>query len=119
MERKQKKIKILFTIPNFDTAGSGKALLNIAKRLDKKYFEPHIACLHDKGDYFKVVIESRIPVHIFQFMVPMEQRIKGLIQCYKISKQMKNIDPHLLNSESDFPRPQPCPNINNVTVNDT
>ena len=30
MEEKSIKVKILYTIPNFDTAGSGKALLNIA-----------------------------------------------------------------------------------------
>ena len=39
MEAKPIKIKILFTIPNFDTAGSGKALLNIALRLDREKFE--------------------------------------------------------------------------------
>ena len=49
------KIKILYTIPNFDTAGSGKALLNLALGLDKNIFEPHIACLNDKGDFFKIV----------------------------------------------------------------
>ena len=33
------KIKILYTIPNFDTAGSGIPLLKIANNLDKNYFE--------------------------------------------------------------------------------
>ena len=69
MEKESTKLRILFTIPNFDTAGSGKALLNIATRLDKEIFEPHIACLHDRGDYFQVVKESRIPVHIFNYFV--------------------------------------------------
>ena len=62
-----RKRRILFTIPNFDTAGSGKALLNIASRLDNNLFEPHIACLHNKGDYFSVVESSGIPIHIFKF----------------------------------------------------
>ena len=35
-----KKWKILFTIPNFDTAGSGKALLNLCSRLDRNFFKP-------------------------------------------------------------------------------
>ena len=51
MERKQKKIKILFTIPNFDTAGSGKALLNIAKRLDRTRFDSLI-CSRKLYDIF-------------------------------------------------------------------
>ena len=86
MERKPKKIKILFTIPNFDTAGSGKALLNIAKGLDQKHFEPHLAILHDNGTGFKIVEESGLPVHIIQFIVPIAERIRGLIQCWKISR---------------------------------
>ena len=57
-----KKCKILFTIPNFDTAGSGKALLNICKRLDKNYFQPYISCSHSKGYLFKEVISSRNPI---------------------------------------------------------
>lgn len=98
MERRPRKIKILFTIPNFDTAGSGKALLNIASRLNKKYFEPHLACLHDKGDYFKVVKESAIPIHIFNFTAPMEQRIKGLIKCWNTSRQLQTINPDIIHS---------------------
>ena len=52
--------KILYTIPNFDTAGSGKALINIANRLDRSRFEPHICCSHDRGIFFKEVIASGI-----------------------------------------------------------
>ena len=98
MERKPEKIRILFTIPNFDTAGSGKALLNIATRLEKTNFEPHIACLHNRGHYFKVVEVSKIPIHIFEFTTSMTNRIKGLFQCWKISRQMKKINPHLIHS---------------------
>ena len=105
MEKEPTKLKILFTIPNFDTAGSGKALLNIATRLDKEIFEPHIACLHDKGDYFQVVKESKIPVHIFNYFVPMNSRVKGLVGCYNIAKKFKEINPqiiHSFNYSSDY-----------------
>ena len=93
-----RKWRILFTIPNFDTAGSGKALLNIASRLDNNLFEPHIACLHNKGDYFSVVESSGIPIHIFKFTSSMTNRIKGLINCWKISGQMKAINPNIIYS---------------------
>ena len=93
-----KKWKILFTIPNFDTAGSGKALLNIASRLNKKIFEPNIACLHDKGEFFKVVKESGIPIHILQFTTPMIGRIKGILHCWEISRLMKRVNPHIIHS---------------------
>ena len=63
-----KKIKILFTIPNFDSAGSGKALFHIADGLNRELFEPHILCLHKKGVFFETVEKSRIPVHVFNYL---------------------------------------------------
>ncbi|SVD73835.1 uncharacterized protein METZ01_LOCUS426689 [marine metagenome] len=97
-ENLPRKWEILFTIPNFNTAGSGKALLNIASRLDSKYFEPHIACLHDKGELFNEVKKSGIPIHVFQFTAHMEKRIAGFIQCWGISRYFKKINPHLIHS---------------------
>lgn len=45
---KMRKIKILYTIPNFITAGSGGAMLNIIRRLDKSQFEPAV-CVSKLG----------------------------------------------------------------------
>ena len=93
-----KRIKILFTIPNFDTAGSGKALLHVAKRLDPQQFEVHIACFHDRGSFFKVVVDSGIPVHIIQYTTAMKPYNKGLLNCYKISRMLKKIQPDIIHS---------------------
>ena len=54
----QDKIKILFTIPNFDTAGSGKVVYDLVKNLDRSVFEPEICCYHNRGAFFKE-IENR------------------------------------------------------------
>jgi glycosyltransferase involved in cell wall biosynthesis len=89
MERKNPKIKVLFTIPNFDTAGSGKALLNIAQRLNPDIFEPHIACFNKKGEFFKVVERSGIKVHIIKYTHPMGNRFKGLMHCFKVARFFK------------------------------
>lgn len=43
-----KPIPILFTIPNFITAGSGRAMLNIIERLDRSKFSPAV-CVQKKG----------------------------------------------------------------------
>ena len=51
------RLKILYTIPNFDTAGSGIPLLKISSSLDTNYFEPQIACLHDRGNYVRTETE--------------------------------------------------------------
>ncbi|OSZ82387.1 hypothetical protein CAP35_03705 [Chitinophagaceae bacterium IBVUCB1] len=48
MKQVNKRIKILFTIPNFITAGSGREMLNIIERLDKTLFESYI-CVQQAG----------------------------------------------------------------------
>ena len=93
-----KKWKILFTIPNFDTAGSGKALLNICKRLDKKYFKPYISCSHSKGYLFKEVISSEIPFYLNDNQVEMKPRLKGAIKCYQLSKFFRKLNIDLIHS---------------------
>lgn len=93
-----RKLKILFSIPNFDTAGSGKALLNIAKGLDPERFESHILCKHDKGEFFKVVKASGIPVHVFDYETPMRPILKGLKGCWQISEKLKKINPDIIHS---------------------
>ncbi|PWI31513.1 hypothetical protein DI383_02260 [Flavobacteriaceae bacterium LYZ1037] len=91
-------IKVLFTIPNFDTAGSGKALLHVAKRLDPDRFEVHIACLHTKGTFFKTVEQSGIPIHVLNYTTPMKPYPKGLRACYQISRKLKEINPDIIHS---------------------
>ncbi|VVV01323.1 MULTISPECIES: glycosyltransferase [Mesonia] len=59
-----KKIKILFTIPNFDTAGSGKVVYDLVKGLDTSRFEPTIAVEHSQGIFFKEVEELGVPIYI-------------------------------------------------------
>ncbi len=90
--------KILYTIPNFDTAGSGKALFNIVKHLDREIFEPHIACFNDKGAFFNVVKQSKIPIHIFEFTAQMSNRFKGIMEVWRISNKIKMINPDLIHS---------------------
>ena len=65
-----KRIKILFTIPNFDTAGSGKVVYDLVKGLDKTIFVPEICCFHDKGEFFNEVAALGIKIHIFRFAQP-------------------------------------------------
>ena len=61
-----KKLKILYTIPNFDTAGSGKVLYDLAKGLDKERFEVHIAFSHSKGAFYNEVEQLGFPIHIIE-----------------------------------------------------
>lgn len=98
MARENKRIRILYTIPNFDTAGSGKALLNIATGLNADEFEPHIMCMHDRGEFFSLVKASGLPVHLLNYTTPMKPYWKGLLQCWKISIHFKKINPDIIHS---------------------
>jgi glycosyltransferase involved in cell wall biosynthesis len=93
-----RKIRILYTIPNFDTAGSGKALLNIALSLDKELFEPHILCLNNKGAFFKVVEQSDVPVHVFNYLAKERPLFKMIKDSWKISRKLKEINPDIIHS---------------------
>lgn len=98
MARKSKKIKILFTIPNFDTAGSGKALLKVALSLNKELFVPEILCMHDRGKFFEVVKQSGLKVHLFDYTTQMKPYVKGILNSYKISRFLKSIQPDIIHS---------------------
>ena len=58
-----KPVPVLYTIPNFDTAGSGKALLNIIVRLDRSRFAPEI-CVLRRGGKLEAEVE-RLGVPFF------------------------------------------------------
>ncbi len=60
------KIKILYTIPNFDTAGSGKVVYDLVKGLDKEKFDVEVACSSDRGVFFKEMKNLGIPIHIVE-----------------------------------------------------
>ena len=98
METQLIKIKILFTIPNFDTAGSGNALLNVAKNLDKSRFEPHICCFHTRGKFFKVIADSGIPIHIKKTTHQMIPRLSGLKKTFYLASYFKCLGIDIIHS---------------------
>lgn len=61
-----KRIKVLYTIPNFDTAGSGKVVYDLLSGLNKEHFEVEIACGSNKGEFFKTVQDLGVPIYIFE-----------------------------------------------------
>src|SRR5262245_36037146 len=61
---------ILFTIPNFITAGSGRAMVNIIERLDRARFAPAVCVMQKGGDLDQVVEKMGIPLIEARFAVP-------------------------------------------------
>ena len=83
------RIKILFTIPNFDTAGSSKVVYDLVRGLDKSKFEIEIACQHNRGDFFKTVEELGFPIHIIETTTPYKpyislfSRLKPIVSFFR------------------------------------
>lgn len=66
----KRKIKVLFTTSNFETAGSGKVIYDLVRGLDKNKFDVSIACSHDRGDFFKTVEALGLPIYIIDTKTP-------------------------------------------------
>ncbi|OIQ36310.1 MAG: glycosyltransferase [Bacteroidetes bacterium MedPE-SWsnd-G1] len=102
------KIKILYTIPNFDSAGSGKVVYDMVKFIDKDRFEPHIACFHNQGSLFKKVKELGVPIHIFPFAISYRPFLSFPIRILKLIVFFKKHNFDLIHSwhwSSDFSEP--------------
>ena len=103
-----KRIKILFTIPNFDTAGSGKVVYDLVKGLDKTMFEPEICCFHNKGAFFKTIEQLGVKIHLFQFATPYRPYITFPFRVFKIYKFFKQNNFDIIHSwhwSSDISEP--------------
>ncbi len=61
--------RVLFTIPNFTTAGSVRAMANIIERLDRSLFQPTVAVLKPGGLLFDELAASGVEVLVTPFLV--------------------------------------------------
>ncbi|OMP31170.1 glycosyltransferase [Mangrovimonas sp. DI 80] len=101
----KKRIKILFTIPNFDTAGSGKVVCDLVKGLNREVFEPHIACSHNRGAFFREVETLGVPIHMVDFCTPYRPFRTLPFRILKIARFFKREQFDLIHSwhwSSDF-----------------
>ncbi len=106
-----KPIKILFTIPNFDSAGSGKVVYDLVKNLDRSKFEPHICCNHGKGVFFNKVKALNVPIHIFNITGAYKPVWSLFFRVWNIRNFLKKHKFNLVHSwhwSSDFTEPLAC-----------
>ena len=92
------KIKVLYTIPNFDTAGSGKVLYDLAKGLNKEKFEVLIACSNDKGAFFEEVQKLGLPIFIRPITKPLKPYFSLLFRLKENIRFIKNNDIDIVHS---------------------
>lgn len=81
-----RRIRVLYTISNFDTAGSGKVVYDLVNRLDKTKFDAEIACGSDSGAFFKSVKALGVPIHIIETKTRLKPYLLLIFRILKISK---------------------------------
>jgi len=84
-----KKIRILFTISNFNTAGSGKVIYDLVQGLDKDIFEVEIACQSKSGAFFKTIEALGVPIHIVATKTSYKPYYNLLFRIFSVSKFLK------------------------------
>ena len=84
-----KRLHILYTIPNFDTAGSGKVVYDLAKQLDTSRFKVSIVCNHDRGIFFKEVQALDLPIHLMPFTFALRPYYSLLYRLQPFKKFLK------------------------------
>lgn len=84
------KIKVLFALPNLQTAGSGREMISIAERLDKNVFEAWIGIQQPGGKLFDEVIAKRLPIVVQPFLVEeTKSAIQKFIEARNYAKDFK------------------------------
>jgi len=99
------KTKILYTIPNFNTAGSGKVVYDLVKGIDKEKFAPEILVKHTKGDFYKEVEKLGVPIHVFPYETnyyPLWSFPFRLIKVIRFFRKLKVDIIHSWHYSSDF-----------------
>lgn len=88
--RVSRKIRILYTIPNFVTAGSGQAMVNIIDRLDRNRFDPTVA-VSTLGGELVDHLESR-GVHVIEapFSVELQPLVGLPLRIWRARRPFRN-----------------------------
>jgi glycosyltransferase involved in cell wall biosynthesis len=94
----KKPVNILFTVPNVDTAGSGKALFQLMRGLRDHGFHCEIACEHDRGFLVKTIRDAGFPFHVLRTTAGMGNRLKGLASCWRISRELRKLKVDVIHS---------------------
>lgn len=103
-----KKIRILYTIPNFDTAGSGKSVYDLVKNIDRSIFEPEICVTRTDGAFYKEVEKLNTTIHTFPFKTKTRPWISYPLRVYRIIRFFKKHKFDLIHSwnwSSDISEP--------------
>lgn len=95
---KKKRIRILYTITNFNTAGSGKVVYDLVNGIDASKFDVEIACESNDGAFFKTIETLGVPIHIFDTKTAYKPYYNLLWRIRKTSKFYKKQEYDIVHS---------------------
>ena len=96
-------MRILFTLPNFITAGSGRAMLNLVERLDRDRFAPGVAIERAGGAMDREVEAMGIPFVVAPFRVPAFPRATFPARAWRAARPFRGFDAwHSFNWQSEY-----------------
>jgi len=100
MEPKPHRVKpsILFTIPNFETAGSGHALYQLALGLHQGGYDVHIMAKHDRGRLVEAIRKFGINFHIWDYESPARPLNHLWKHAKATAKKFRSINPDIIYS---------------------
>jgi glycosyltransferase involved in cell wall biosynthesis len=90
--RSARKINILFAIPNFITAGSGREMFNIIERLDKATFNPIIAIQQEGGALYDEIKQKGYRIITAPFIANNTGLISGLLNAIRNARLFKQLN---------------------------
>lgn len=86
--KKNKKIKILFFLPNFNVGGAEKVTINMIKLLDKDLFDIHVVSLNQNG-----ALVALIPEYVSLHILNVE---KTMFSIYRLRKIILQLTPEMI-----------------------
>ena len=81
--------RILYTLPNFMTAGSGGAMLNIIERLDRELWSPAVCVLKKGGEMEERIARLKLPYFEIPFALKAKPYTTLLLRCWKVSRVLR------------------------------
>lgn len=105
---KKKRIKVLYTIPNFDTAGCCKVVYDILDKIDKTEYDVEVMVKHNRGKLFKEVQKLNVPIHIYNYEASYYPLWSLPIRVLRIAFFLKKLNVDIIHSwhwSSDFTEP--------------
>lgn len=91
-------VRVLFTIPNFITAGSGRAMLNIIERLDRSRFSPAVCVMKKGGKLDREVERLEIPFLEAPFTLPAKPYASLPRRAAEAARPFRDLEPALWHS---------------------